>query len=489
MADYRLSANIIKRSSGRSSVAASAYRAGLELHDERTGLAHDYTRKRGVLHSEILAPDNAPEWMTNRAKLWNAVEAAERRKDAQLSREIQLSLPHELDEDQNRALVLDFIRSEFVSRGMVADVAIHAPDRQGDERNIHAHVMLSTRVLTGAGFGKKNRQWNAPEQLQTWREQWAGRQNQEFERLGLEIRVDHRSYAQQGIDREPTQHLGPVANDMERKGEPSRIGNENRERMQRNTQRAARAQDSAALSRQLAAEKARSAEHSNVKRAELEGGLQHDFLELDRRHDRARHRLEAEQRERNGHLKTAMEQQARQLDNQLRATGWLKLMRDFIGKTEQDRQNREALARNMADLASREAEEMAALTNQQQLEKTQFEQQRQTRQQAYERRLQQEREQRLGHVRDKAERDQARKPAPANDPQPPAWHRTAAPEQQNAPIARKFDKAATASPQRQPGALTEEQRKAAELEKYKEEFRKAFGGGGRDPGGGPDRGR
>ena len=245
MADYRLSAKIIGRSSGRSSVAAAAYRAAERLEDERSGLDHDYTRKNGVLHTEILAPDDAPDWMKDRAQLWNAVEAVERRKDAQLAREVQLSLPHELTETQNQQLVWDFVKTHFVDRGMIADIAIHAPDRQGDQRNIHAHVMLTMRDLTGDGFGKKNREWNTPEQLTEWRKSWADHQNEVFQELGMEQRVDHRSYADQGLNLEPTQHLGTVANDMERKGKNSRVGDENRERQQRNAERAALAQEAA----------------------------------------------------------------------------------------------------------------------------------------------------------------------------------------------------------------------------------------------------
>ena len=238
MADYRLSANIISRGKGKSSVASAAYRSASRLVDERTGEAHDYTRKQGVIHTEVMTPKGTPEWMHDRAQLWNAIEAIERRKDAQLSREIQLSLPHELSPEQRLELVRDFVQEQFVNHGMIADVAIHVPSREGDDRNHHAHVMLSMRELTGNGFGKKNRDWNSPDTLANWREQWAHHQNRELERHGHEARVDHRSYEAQGIDREPTQHLGPVANDMELQGKDSRIGNENREIEKRNSDRA-----------------------------------------------------------------------------------------------------------------------------------------------------------------------------------------------------------------------------------------------------------
>lgn len=195
MADYRFSAQIIGRTSGRSSVAAAAYRAGQNLHDDRTGLDHDFTRKEGILHSEIMAPANAPDWMLEREQLWNAVEAVETRKNSQMAREIQLSLPHELSFEDNRELVRDFVREQFVAKGMVADVNIHAPSSYGDQRNIHAHVQLTTRSLTGEGFGKKNRDWNDRAQLEAWREAWAVHQNRALSRSGEDGRVDHRSYA------------------------------------------------------------------------------------------------------------------------------------------------------------------------------------------------------------------------------------------------------------------------------------------------------
>jgi hypothetical protein len=209
LAVYRLSATIIGRSGGRSATAAAAYRAGIEIFDARTGERHDYTRRSGVAHTEILAPDNTPEWMRDRVQLWNAVEQVEKRKDAQLAREILLSLPHELDDDQRRELVRDFVAGQFVAKGMIADIAIHRPDREGDNRNHHAHIMLSTRELTGEGFSGKARDWNSKQQLETWRAQWAEHQNRRFQELGLEARVDHRSVEARNLDYTPEPKLGP----------------------------------------------------------------------------------------------------------------------------------------------------------------------------------------------------------------------------------------------------------------------------------------
>ncbi len=137
------------------------YSSEEKIMDERYGAAHDYTRKTGVAASFILAPENAPDWMSNRAELWNAVEAVERRKDAQLCREVLLSLPHELTDDQREALVRQFVRDQFVSKGMIADVNIHSHSPSGDERNDHAHILLTTRTLTASSFGPKERSWNS----------------------------------------------------------------------------------------------------------------------------------------------------------------------------------------------------------------------------------------------------------------------------------------------------------------------------------------
>ncbi len=218
MAIYHLSAQVISRSTGRSSVAASAYRAGLKLVDERTGEVHDYSRKRGIEHREILAPAGAPAWATNRSALWNAVEAIEKRKDAQVAREIDIALPAELDAAQRLDLVRQFVQSEFVARGMVADLCIHKPGRKGDDRNHHAHIMLTMRSIAGDGFGQKVREWNDKSLLQSWREGWEQHANAALERAGIGGRIDHRTLDAQGIERVPQIHIGPRVAQMEARG-------------------------------------------------------------------------------------------------------------------------------------------------------------------------------------------------------------------------------------------------------------------------------
>jgi hypothetical protein len=238
MAIYHLSAAVVKRSAGHSTTAAAAYRAGVKIADERMGKSFDYTRRSGVRHTEIMAPANAPAWMSDRAQLWNAVEKVEKRKDAQLAREIKLALPHELDAAQRLDLVRGFVKTEFVDKGMIADVAIHAPSQRGDQRNAHAHIMLTMRELTGEGFGKKARDWNDSECLEGWRASWAERVNRALEDGGHDARVDHRSLKAQGIDREAQIHKGPNVVAMEGRGVETERGERFAEIEGRNEERA-----------------------------------------------------------------------------------------------------------------------------------------------------------------------------------------------------------------------------------------------------------
>lgn len=203
MAIYRFSAQIISRSSGRSVVAAAAYRSASRLRDERLDLTFSFEKKPGVEHTEILAPEGAPEWVFHRQTLWNAVEAREKLVNSQLAREVQLALPCELPPEAQREVVREFIKKEFVSRGMVADFAIH---REHDD-NPHVHVMLTMRDLRADGFGNKNTEWNNPAMLHEWRASWARHLNYALAKAGVAERVDHRSYEAQGIDLEPQPKL------------------------------------------------------------------------------------------------------------------------------------------------------------------------------------------------------------------------------------------------------------------------------------------
>lgn len=217
-AHYRFEAQIISRLDDRSSVACAAYRSASLLFDKCSGETHDYTRKGGVVHEEILLPDGAPSWTSDRQQLWSAVELAEKRKDAQVARELLLSLPHQLTHEQRLELVRRFIGEQFVAKGMIADIAVHLPHRNGDHRNHHAHVMLTMRSIDGEGFGKKDRSWNDRALLQEWREKWAEYQNVLFRELDLPLHADHRSLDDRGLNREPEPKLGPAATALDREG-------------------------------------------------------------------------------------------------------------------------------------------------------------------------------------------------------------------------------------------------------------------------------
>jgi hypothetical protein len=197
MAIYHLRATMISRSQGRSATAASAYRVAERIEDRRTGLTFDYAARGGVDHTEILAPDHAPDWVRDRSELWNRVEESETRKNSQVAREVRVALPDELTHAQRVALVRDYAQAQFVDRGMVADIALHAPGRIGDERNHHAHILLTTREVDADGFTTKNRDWNKVEVLEGWREAWARDSNAALERAGIEDRVDHRTLVAQ----------------------------------------------------------------------------------------------------------------------------------------------------------------------------------------------------------------------------------------------------------------------------------------------------
>ena len=220
VAIYHLCAKPISRATGRSATGAAAYRAGETITDERTGLVFDYGKKRGIDHTEIMAPAHAPAWAHDRAKLWNAVEHAEKRKDSQVAREVEVALPTELNPDQQRELVREFARSQFVDAGMVADIAIH----HAKGENPHAHILLTMRDIGPEGFGPKNRSWNDQALLQNWREAWAVQTNQALERAGHRVRIDHRTLAEQGVERIPQIHIGPKVPEMERRGIRTEIG-------------------------------------------------------------------------------------------------------------------------------------------------------------------------------------------------------------------------------------------------------------------------
>lgn len=213
---------------GAKVAAAAAYRSGTQVRDHRTGEIHDYSRRRGIAHAEIIVPSGGALWMEDRELLWATVERLETRKDAQLAREFNMALPYELNAAQRLELVRGFVRTHFVSRGMVADLALHdpVPEEGQNARNYHAHVMLTLRRATPDGLHPvKTREWNSKELLAQWRKEWAIACNHALERAGHRGKVDHRTLAAQredalqrndraqalALDRRPEIHVGPRA--------------------------------------------------------------------------------------------------------------------------------------------------------------------------------------------------------------------------------------------------------------------------------------
>lgn len=237
MAIYHFSVQVIGRAQGRSAVAAAAYRAAERLHDDRLDRDHDFTNKAGVVHSEILLPEGAPERFSDRATLWNEVEATEKRKDAQLAREVEFAIPREMTQAQGVALAQDFVRAEFVDRGMIADLNVHWDIGADTLAKPHAHVMLTMREVGEEGFGAKVRDWNRTELVEQWRERWADHVNARLAELDIDARIDHRSLEAQGIDLEPQDKIGPAASRMGTRGLESERIEDHRAVAERNGER------------------------------------------------------------------------------------------------------------------------------------------------------------------------------------------------------------------------------------------------------------
>ena len=232
MAIYHCSTKTVNRSSGRTAVASMAYRAGEKLKDERTGLTHDFTRKDGVAHSEIISNLDI---QIDRSELWNLAEKSENRKDARTAREWVIALPDELDADQRKDLAKDFAQSLVNHYGVIADIAIHEPSKGGNDKNHHAHIMLTTRkaeldadnklILTTkteielSNAKRKNlNMGTTQDEIKQIRETWANLANRALERAGIQEKIDHRSYADQGNGLQATLHEGTKVTQLRRQG-------------------------------------------------------------------------------------------------------------------------------------------------------------------------------------------------------------------------------------------------------------------------------
>jgi ATP-dependent exoDNAse (exonuclease V) alpha subunit len=187
---------------------AAAYRSAERLHDERLDRDHDFTNKDGVVHSEVMLPEGAPEEFADREKLWNDVEAAEKRKDAQLAREVEFAIPRELTRNRASNWPATLCEAEFVEKGMIADLNVHWDIGADGQPKPHAHVMLTMREVGKDGFGAKVRDWNRTELVEQWRERWAEHVNERLAELDIDARIDHRSLEAQGIALEPQDKIG-----------------------------------------------------------------------------------------------------------------------------------------------------------------------------------------------------------------------------------------------------------------------------------------
>ena len=231
MAIYHLSTKPVSRSSGRSAVASAAYRCAVLLTNHRDGLVHDFTRKEGVEHKEIVLPDgHSADWALDRSALWNAAEFAEKRKDARVAREFEIALPHELSPEGRLKAARAFARDLANRYGAAVDFAIHSPSEHGDIRNHHAHVLMTTREVGRTRLGEKtylehknarllaNGMATTDMQLRDIRQAWEGIANRQLQREGLDVRIDHRSHMERGLELSPTEHMGVHASQMQQQG-------------------------------------------------------------------------------------------------------------------------------------------------------------------------------------------------------------------------------------------------------------------------------
>jgi Ti-type conjugative transfer relaxase TraA len=254
LASHHLSAKVISRGDGRSACAAAAYRHGEKIEDARQGLTFDFTRKRGVLHSELVMPASAEGWTPTRAALWNAAEKASGLAKAIIAREFEVALPHELSPELQKVLLLKFARFIANENNVACDVALHAAHRHGDQRNGHGHIMVTAKQIKGDRLTTKalgldpisvQRMNGVDNAAERYQEIWATMTNEALAEAGIDARVDHRSFKDRGIDAEPMRHVGVAATAIDRKfarGEaaaPSERGAINDDIRARNAERAA----------------------------------------------------------------------------------------------------------------------------------------------------------------------------------------------------------------------------------------------------------
>lgn len=362
----------ISRGTGRSATAAAAYRSGVRIEDERTGEIFDYTRRTGVVHTEIVTSADVPAWAQDRAALWNAAEQSEKRGNARLVREIILALPHELEAEQRTATAIDMARFIADRHGVAVDVSVHTPDREGSNQNHHAHLLVSTRRLEQNGFTKKARELDdrqkGPQEIEAWRTQWEQIVNRSLERAGHDERIDMRSYDRQGKDREGQRHLGPKATERERKtGEKSYAGQYNDAVRQRNQSREANEHQAEVINLQIERERRRQRQDAielwaNQLRARTQSRQHDELMAMDREHGRQSGQKEDQLRQYYGSRQEAIERDLAAITSRQQRGGFFYWL---TGKAKADREALPGLRLSAEDSRQREEEARAVYQNQQ----------------------------------------------------------------------------------------------------------------------------
>lgn len=350
-------------------MAAAAYRAGVCLHDERTGLTHDYSRKQGVEFTRIYLPENAPPEYRDRETLWNAVEKKENRSNSCTARELEVAFPYEFNAMQRREAG-DSISRELLRRyGCAVDIAFHAPDKNGDERNYHAHILFTDRafdISSSDGWAKKKyrdlsndkievngeKTTRGQQEILSLREYSAQAMNKIAERDGLSVKVEHLSFEARGIDKEPQIHLGSVANDMENKGKSTDRGNLNNNIIDINKRR--KEKDAAQSYEKFD-------EYAGAKRADFQLWSLDEKVGEERRCDAEKRSQEKELDDFYGKDERDQKNQLLDIENRINQKGLVGALRKISGANKNDIEMAQRIKMSLKNLEMRKNERRAIL--------------------------------------------------------------------------------------------------------------------------------
>jgi hypothetical protein len=364
---------LVQRSKGRTATAAAAYRSASRIECERTGIVHDYTRKRGVEFTALLLPDEAPDWAHDRAKLWNAAELREKHPRAQTAREMEVSFPTEFNREQRREAGLQIAQLLIARYGAAVDAAWHEPNRKGDERNHHAHFQFTTRRFENGGWAKaKDRTLDdlygkGAEEITALRQGVAGILNNIAARDRLGVYVEHLNFEKRGLDQEPTQHVGPIATQMERRGVQTDIGNRNRRVKARNEQRRKLREEKKVVDIALERERLRLKQQEEQKRQadrrkqspapavtedhRSQAQPQEDpYAAFYREAQERRQAMLAELDRKHGAGEKELQRDIARLHQSLDTGGLVRLWRNFTGRTQQDKDQLRKLTDALDDI-------------------------------------------------------------------------------------------------------------------------------------------